>query len=163
MYTVIRDTREQNGWNFIKSTNCAGTIDGKLPTGDYTLQGYEDIFTIERKGSSGEFAKNVVEKRFARELERMEGFTHPFMILEFNMGDILNFPQGSGIPIKCWSQLKINPYFLLKCLIAYQVKFKTKIILAGEHGQDVASSLFKRVIEVANEKPKRVRRTTRKA
>lgn len=166
MYTVIRDTREQNGWNFGKTQYCEGTVEGTLITGDYTLQGYEDVFTIERKGSAGEFAKNIVEKRFVRELERMEELVYPFIVLEFTMHEIINFPEGSGIPIKCWPRLKISPYFLLKCFIGYQTRFKTKIILAGEYGRDIASSIFKRVIELSNEKPKRrsaSSRTPRKA
>jgi hypothetical protein len=35
-YMVIRDTREQDGWEFTPSQNCAGTMDATLKTGDYT-------------------------------------------------------------------------------------------------------------------------------
>jgi hypothetical protein len=161
MYTVLKDTREQHGWDFRSSKNCSGMECVTLPTGDYSLAGYEHIFTIERKGSTGEFAQNVLEKRFDNELERLEFFQYPFIILEFDMKDILNFPVGSGIPPKLWPNLKMNPFFLLKRLVDFQMKYKTKIILAGKNGQDVASSIFKRIIEHTNEKDEGQARTSR--
>jgi hypothetical protein len=146
-YTVIRDTQEQQGWDFIPGPSCLGTIKQKLPTGDYTLVGYEDIFTIERKGSTGELAKNIYEGRFERELQRMEGFAHPFMVVEFTMEDILSFPKNSGIPIRLWPKLKTTSFFLLKRFIEFQVQYKTHIILAGKQAKEVASSIFKRIVE----------------
>ena len=38
-FTVIKDTREQEGYYFSKFNTCAGMIDQKLDTGDYTIQG----------------------------------------------------------------------------------------------------------------------------
>lgn len=146
-YTVLRDTKEQQGWFFSETSYCDGTVEIKLPTGDYTLRGYETLLTIERKGSSGEFAHNVVENRFERELKRMEDFAHGFMVLEFTMDDLVNFPRNSGIPIHLWPKLRIKSYFLVKRFIEFQMQYKTKIILAGTHGKDVASSIFKRTIE----------------
>ena len=48
-YTVIKDTREQNGWSFSQYDKCAGMEIGTLHTGDYTLRGFEDVICIERK------------------------------------------------------------------------------------------------------------------
>jgi hypothetical protein len=149
-YTVLRDTREQQGWTFAASKSCEGTQEVKLPTGDYSLLGYND-FVIERKGTTGEFAKNIVENRFEEELKRMEKIAFPFMVLEFTMAEIINFPKGSGIPINLWPSLRINPFFLLKRFIEFQMQYKTKIILAGKYGKDIASSLFKRRIEYAKQ------------
>jgi hypothetical protein len=146
-YVVLRDTREQQGWDFPLSANCTGVQDATLETGDYTLAGYEKVLCIERKGSCGEFARNLLENRFEKELQRMEAFPHSFIILEFTMAEILSFPKGSGIPPYLWKSLKTSPYFLLKRFIELQFKYKTKIILAGKHGKDVASSVFKRMVE----------------
>ncbi len=148
MYKVIKDTREQRGWDFPASPYCEGTIIGTLHTGDYTLRGYENVFVIERKGCIVEFAKNIVQNRFEDELIRLEEFRYPFAICEFDLADIINFPNGSGLPYKAREKMRINPYFILKRFIELQIKYKTKFILAGKlYGKELASSIFKRVIE----------------
>ena len=154
-YKVIRDTREQNGWTFMSSKACEGTLSGALKTGDYSIEGYEELLTIERKGSIAELANNLVEDRFERELERMESFKYAFMILEFSMDDLIKYPKGSGIPSYKIKSVKLNPFFLLKRLMEIEIKYKVKIIFAENHGQTVASSIFKRVIE--NERPREIK------
>jgi len=47
---IIQDTREQKGWDF-SSYNCS-VVTGSLMTGDYTLQGLENLVAIERKSKS---------------------------------------------------------------------------------------------------------------
>lgn len=149
-YHVIRDTREQenNGWVFDETKNCEGMLVQTLPTGDYTLKEYESTLIIERKGGVAEFARNIIQGRFEAELVRMESFAFPFMVLEFNMKEILEFPNGSGIPREKWPSLKITPFFMLKRLIEFELNYKTKIILAGSYGKETAASIFKRVIEL---------------
>jgi ERCC4-type nuclease len=154
-YKVIRDTREQNGWTFMAGKACDGTVSGTLKTGDYSIEGYEDLLTLERKGCIAELATNLVEDRFERELERMESFKYAFMILEFSMDDLIKYPKGSGIPFYKMKSVKLNPFFLLKRLIEIELKYKVKIIFAENHGQTVASSIFKRVIE--NEGPREIK------
>jgi hypothetical protein len=146
-YTVISDTREQHPWEFVPNQYCKGTIHTALPTGDYTLEGYEKLLCIERKGSTNEFSQNICQVRFKNELERMKSFKYAFIVCEFTMDDILNFPKNSGIPPKLWPRVKVSPYFILKSYIEIEVLHNVKIILAGTHGKDVASSIFKRVTE----------------
>lgn len=147
-YTVIKDTREQLGWDFPTTANCAGTVVQGLKTGDYSLCGLEDVLSIERKGTTGEFAQNIIQRRFEQELKRLDDFKHPFMILEFTVEDILQFPKGSGIPQRVWSKLRTSPWFILKRLIDFQLNYKTRIILAGKCGREVAASIFKRMAEM---------------
>ncbi len=148
-YTVLRDTREQvgHGWIFPARSPCLGTEKATLNTGDYTLKGYEDIFIIERKGGCGEVAKNIIQQRFIKELERLESFQAAFIVFEFEMEDVITFPANSGIPKVAWPKLKITPQFFMKQLNEYNLEFKTKIIFAGSKGKEFASSLFKRVCE----------------
>jgi ERCC4-type nuclease len=147
-YTVIKDTREkQLGWTFSAGKNCLGMVVDTLKTGDYTIAGYENIVIIERKANTGEFVKNVVQDRFDRELKRLQKFRHPFIILEFTMEDVINFPLGSGIPKDKWKDLRVSNWFLLKRIVELEMKYKTKIIFAGTRGKEVAASIFKRVVE----------------
>ena len=148
-YKVKKDTREKekHGWIFPVSDQCLGTEVETLKTGDYTLEGYEKILTIERKGTSGEFAQNIVQSRFEKELIRLEEFEQPFIILEFELEDVVNFPQNSGIPEKICQKLRITPQFYLKKINELQLKYRTKFVFAGKRGREFASSLFKRVVE----------------
>ena len=61
-YIVIKDTREQDGWFFSPYDKCAGMEVGTLNTGDYTLQDFEDVVCIERKGCTSEIAMNLGRK-----------------------------------------------------------------------------------------------------
>lgn len=156
-YTIIRDTREQenNGWEFNPSDDniFASTITDTVKTGDYVVKGYEDIFTIERKGRLSEFATNINEGRFEQELIRMDAFLFPFIILEFEINDILvNWPHNAGIPKDKQSLIKTNKKFILKRMNEMLISHKTKIIFAGRHGKQEAISLIKRFIELYVEK-----------
>lgn len=147
--TILRDTREKegHGWLFDKDDFIESTEITKLDTGDYTIKGYEKIFTIERKLSTSEISNNIFEKRFEAELERLEVYQYPFMIFEFSMEDILAFPVNSGIPRYMWGKLKTKGAFLLSAIMRYHTIYKTKIIFAGNEGKSVAKSLFKMIVK----------------
>jgi hypothetical protein len=123
-----------------------GQIEKKLDTGDYSIVGLEDIFVIERKGSIGEFYQNMVEKRFEAELARLEEFRWPFVILEFELRDIMMFPFSSGIPKRIWPKLRMKPQFILKRLNDFQLSYRTKFIFAGKFGRDMAINLFDNIV-----------------
>jgi hypothetical protein len=145
-YTILRDTQEKKGWIFSKYKSCLGTVDQKLPTGDYTIDGLEHLLCIERKGTVSELAMNVHEERFDRELVRMEEFEYPFIILEFSMEDLIKFP--AQLPKNVRAKIKYTGYYLLRKVINYQlIHPKIHILFCGRKGKDVASSIFKRVLE----------------
>jgi len=149
-YLVIRDTREKirNGWIWKPSKYCLGTHEGTLQTGDYTIQGYHKLLTIERKGSISEWAQNITQARVERELERMEEIRFPFVLLEFTMTDIMNYPIGSDVPKKLWPRLKVRGSYILKRTIEFEMQYRTKIIFCGGSGKEIASSIFKRTVEI---------------
>lgn len=153
-YVVLRDTREKvgQGWEWRASKYCAGTTTRKLDTGDYTLEGMENFLTIERKGSISEWAKNVTETRFADELERLDAIQFPWILLEFDMRDVLNYPVGSGIPKHRWKYLKFRGPFILKRMSEIEMNHRVHVVLCGGSGKDVASNIFKRTIEYAQQR-----------
>ena len=144
-YEVIRDTREQSGWTFAEDNDCTGTVIDTLKTGDYSLRGLENLFTIERKGKCQEFAQNILEDRFEREFERMESFPCSFLFLEFTMKDIMNYPHNQGIPLYLIKKIQVRPEFILSKLLDYNIKYKTKTFLVGQNGKEVAKSLFRKM------------------
>ena len=93
-YTVIKDTREQDGWFFSPYDRCSGMEVSTMKTGDYTIKGYEDLVCVERKGSVTEIATNLGKKKktFQAEMERMKAFDFRFILLEFSASDVLDYP-----------------------------------------------------------------------
>ena len=75
-FTIIVDTREQHPWELKHYT----TASRKLDTGDYSVEGFENILCIERKYSISEFVNNMGEKRFKDVLERMQPYQYSFII-----------------------------------------------------------------------------------
>ena len=145
---IKRETREKDnhGWYFPNQKKFQ-VVDTKLDTGDYTIAGFEKDFIIERKGSLSEFASNVNQARFHNELERLETFRWPFIILEFTMEDLWNWPLNCGIPKEKIKEINTTNKFLLLRLNEFCLRYKTKIILAGKQGEEEALSLMKRVLE----------------
>jgi len=125
---------------------------GTLHTGDYTLKGYEDIVCVERKASVSEIAMNLGRKKkpFQEEIERMKDFHFSFLILEFDMNDVLKYPEGSRVPKNARSKVKVTGKYLLKCLMEFEIWYDTKIIFCGnkQNAFLVTNSIFKRLTEL---------------
>ena len=143
-YLILKDTREKEkkGWVFKTDRSCAGTEVQKLDTGDYTIAGFENILCIERKGSVSEFARNIVEKRFEKELDRMDEFPYSYILLEFTEEDINNFPKGCGIPRRVQKYVRIKPKFIYYRIKEIMEQHKVKIILCGDNGKQIAQEIF---------------------
>lgn len=151
-FQVLKDTREKDGWDFPEDTFCKGTILTTIKTGDYAIKGLEDIACIERKGSIAEFAHNITEDRFERQLERMKEFPHAFIILEFDMFDIINYPNSAKLPPWVKNKIKMKGDAILSKFMEYQIKYGVNIILAGFDGDKVAYRLFKKLCATYPEK-----------
>lgn len=154
-YTVIKDTREQDGYTFEsftgRYTSCAGMVVQKLDTGDYSLEGLEDKLCIERKGRISELAINLGKDkaRFMREIERMKEFPFKFLILEFSLDDVIKFPEGADIPQSNMSKVKITGKYLLKMLVELQMNHNIPILFCDNkrNAKTMINSIFKRINE----------------
>lgn len=144
-FQIIIDTREQQPWEFHKMEKTVS----KLDTGDYSLKGLEDIFCIERKGSVSEFANNITEKRFKDVVDRLSRVKYPFLLLEFNLEDVLIYPVGSSVPKRMWSKLRISPKFILKHINELQLLHNVKVLFCGDasNAEKMALSLMRKVYE----------------
>lgn len=151
-FTVIKDTREQDGYFFSEFNTCAGMIDQKLDTGDYSIVGMEDKICIERKGCVEELAVNLGQKKhaFLAEVERMTPFPHKFIVLEFSLEDLIKFPDETRIPVKNKASLKITGKYMLKCLFEFQLYNNVQILFCGNKYNAflAVSSILKRVNEM---------------
>jgi len=146
-FKVIIDTREQQPWEFER---CA-TASRKLDTGDYSVEGLEDILCIERKKSVSEIANNVTEKRFKDVIDRMTRYKHAFLILDVDLEDIYRYPIGSNVPKHMWDKIKISPGFIIKNLLELQILHNIKVLFCGDpsNATKMALALMKKVYEIA--------------
>jgi len=145
-FTIIIDTREQTPWEFEHYT----TANHKLDTGDYSIQGLEHLFTIERKKSVSEIANNITEPRFKDVLQRLQQFQHKFILLEFTLNNVLDYPVGSTVPKKMWNTMKITGKYILKHLTEINIKYGIHTIYCGnrDNAEEVALSIMKRMVEI---------------
>jgi hypothetical protein len=158
MYKVIADTREKFPWDFSICDNCDETINLKLDTGDYTIQGFEQDLAIERKRTTGEIALNIGKDtyRWTKELERMSKITYAHLILEFSIDDVSVFPLRSNIPKEKWKDLRINSKYLLKNLFSYKDKYNINVhfcqneYLAFQKCEEIFNNVYKEIIQPGN-------------
>ena len=151
-FRVIRDTREQEGYFFSQYGPCLGMVDRKLDTGDYAIEGLEEKVCVERKGCIEELAINLGQKKhaFLDEIDRMKDFSHRFLILEFTLSDLIDFPENTRIPEKQKSMIKITGKYMLKCLMEFQLHNHIHVVFCGnKHNAFLTvSSILKRVNEM---------------
>jgi ERCC4-type nuclease len=151
-YYVIKDTREQQGYNFTPFGSCVGMVEDKLDTGDYTILGLENKVCIERKASPEELALNLGKdkKRFMAEIERMEPFEHKFLILEFTLEELLQFPNMSKrIPGSKISSVQVTGKYINKMLTEFQIYNDIHVLYCGNmiNGFLATSNILKRINE----------------
>lgn len=133
-FTIIRDTREQQGkgWEFRASANCYGMERKKLDVGDYAIEGLEDVIMVERKTLGdlwGTLGNQKNYERFLREMERAKDHKLKYLVVEATLGDI---NRGYG-----WAgrKSKIPSANIHAKLISLQVKHDLHVIFAGRKDQ----------------------------
>lgn len=126
-FCVIIDSREQSGFymqGFTADAPHAGVplvIPVKtagLKTGDYSIEGYEDRCTVERKNLSDLYSTLIHDRdRFERELERMQEMEFSAVVIEAGWSSILHRPPANT---------QIKPKAIYRSILAYSVRYKTK-------------------------------------
>ena len=147
-FVIIVDTREQIPWEF----GYHDTAKRKLDTGDYSIEGFENILAVERKRSVSELATNLSEKRFKDVLTRLSKIKHPYMVFEFSLDEVYKFPVGSDIPKKLWDKLKISGNYIIKRLIEIQLEYGIQVVFCDDpsNAERFTASLMKRIYERYN-------------
>ena len=143
---IIQDTREQQPWNFNSYNECSAQICDTLKTGDYAIQKYPSLIILERKKSVGELANNLGKHydRFVRELERMQEYTHRYVICEFSYEKLLMFPKGTNLPRRVRSKIRMSGKFLAKRVNELMTCYETEFIFCKDkfEAQDKAMELL---------------------
>jgi hypothetical protein len=111
---IIVDTLEKKDIFLFKSYADVIVSKEHLKTGDYSIDGYTNSITIDRKANSGELAMNLGSdwKRFKAELDRMKDYDLAYFVCSFPYDDLNIFPENSGIPKARWAELSITGKYL---------------------------------------------------
>ncbi len=128
---IIVDSREQKPYSF---PDHLVTVAG-LKVGDYSLKGYEDRVSIERK-TLGDLVSSLSHgrDRFQRELERGRDLAYFALIVESSMESILRGQYRS----------KMLPQAVLGSLTAYSVRYRLPVFFADNRqgGQRITQDLL---------------------
>lgn len=145
---IIIDSREKQPHSF-----NAETIVTKLETGDYSIEGFENQVCIERKGSLTEVYNNFTEKRFWNEMERMRDYPYRYIIFEFPILDMENFPYSLRLPKKIWSRLKITPKYLFSCVRKLEYEYQIIVLFVNnrQKSSEIIEGILARLHDKLNE------------
>lgn len=123
-FTVIIDTREQSPYSFqsFKSDSRDSgrplyipTAISTLQTGDYSVLGFTDEITIERKSLSDLYGTiGGGRDRFERELERMSSFRIAHVVVECDWLTALKEPPA---------RTKLSPKTIFRSINAWEQEF----------------------------------------
>ncbi len=123
-FVVVVDTREQCPFAFGSITGDGGrvlevtTCRAGLKTGDYSIQGLEDVVAIERKSKTDLYGTvGRGRARFKREVERLAAMEAPAVVLECDLASLLRAPGRS----------RVSPSSVLNSLIAWSVRHRIPV------------------------------------
>lgn len=145
---IIIDTREQKELFLFKTFNDVSTKIRKLDTGDYSITGFENKITIDRKRDANELQMCYGQnwKRFKKELERMSFFDEAYILCTFPEYHLEIFPRESNIPKNRWPRLKTSAAYLRYRTRKIQEDFpNVKILFGNNHyeSEEIAFNLLK--------------------
>jgi DNA excision repair protein ERCC-4 len=129
---VIIDTREKKPYDYIFDMVGVKYKFKKLNVGDYSIEGKEDVISIERKSLS-DFVSSISKgrKRFEAELERARSYKFFAIIIE-----------GSYFDIKIQRyESKMDRKAVLATINKWRVKYNRPIILANSREEAALATL----------------------
>lgn len=121
MLEIITDTREQCPYLFtgypVKNTR------GTLNAGDYSIPGFTDLITVERK-ELGDLLGCLTHdrERFTRELERLRGYETAALLIEARLETI---QQGKY-------RSKITPDAAIQSIISFMGRYRLPVFFAPD-------------------------------
>ena len=119
---IIQDTREKLAYSF-QGYDCTVT-QGTLYTGDYSLDGFEELIAIEIKHSLSDLIACMTSdrERFKHNLLRLQAYKAKSVIIEADLSDILQQRYRS----------KINPNSIIGSIASWTVRYGIPFIFAGD-------------------------------
>lgn len=132
LFTVVVDSREQLPYTFEGITAGGKRIvvpveRGTLASGDYSIKGFENVMTIERKSVSDFYGSITTGRaRLEAEFQRMEAMTFSAIVVEGRLDSVLE-PGFHG--------RRVSPQAIRATVASWSVKYKTRWFFAPSRDQ----------------------------
>lgn len=141
--TIILDSREQDGLSF-DGFRGVDVIRYGLKTGDYSIQGYENVICFERK-SIQDLVGTLIggHERFLREMERMKSFEEKYILVENTPIMLYTYCAKHG-----WNY-KFN--IIIQSLLAYAYHYQVRVRFCKDR-EDMAEYIVKKSREFIKNK-----------
>ncbi|MFZ0931362.1 MAG: ERCC4 domain-containing protein [Syntrophobacteraceae bacterium] len=147
---ILIDAREQAPFTFERFHAHIERL--TLPAGDYSLPGFEDRVSIERKSLDDLIAclMNSNRARFERELARAQHYELFCVVVESSLDDVSKGRYRS----------EIKPHAALQSIFAFQIRYRVPFVWAGNRAgaEYVTYSLLEKFL---GELEKRFRQATK--
>ncbi len=133
-FTILRDNKEKVGyWDFSFSHLVEDIEVCHLKTGDYSIKGLTEIISIERKKTTNEISINLglKWKTFQAEFERLSIIKYRYVICEFSIDNLLEYPVNSGMPKYLWKHARMSGKFMLSRIGQLSDTYGVEFIFAG--------------------------------
>lgn len=116
---IVRDTREKMPYSF----EDIPVERKKLEAGDYSILGFEDVVTIERK-SLDDLVKSLItdRKRFLKVVRKMKDYQYRCVVVEGSLKDIFSKKYTSGA----------HPHSVIGASISLMIDYSIPVIFAGD-------------------------------
>jgi ERCC4-type nuclease len=151
---IIIDTREKTPWCFDGDEAFEEVIVRKLDAGDYSLDGLEEIVTIERKASADEMLNNFMKnkERIYAEIDRMKDYPYKFIIIEQDLATLMD-PKSYYINrLKNRRKRPPSPRMPIAIVISnlttVMLEHGVHVIFAGSKAQNMARGILLAVHEL---------------
>jgi hypothetical protein len=156
---VLQDSREKEGkWNFLFSSLVKDQKIIGLKEGDYTIEGLEEVLRIERKRTTSELAINLGSKfkQFKAEFEKLKRFKYKYLVCEFSLDTLLEFPVNSSVPKYLWSKLRLNGKFMLKKIEELSAEYGVEFLFCNNkyEAEQTVLEIFRSVYMLERENDK---------
>ena len=121
------DTREKTSLVF----DGAATVRGTIKTGDYSIEGDQDRFAVERKSLPDLIGSISIQKNWIRELKKIRrahaaGMPRVFYVVEANREDIEHFNYS------IFTRGRIGPAFIYHQLSELEYTYDVHVIFSGD-------------------------------
>jgi ERCC4-type nuclease len=123
--TIVIDTREQTPLSFADLPGVS-SVSGALQSGDYSIQGLEEHFAVERKSIEDLVGSCTGDRdRFKRELHRLRGFAFA-RLLVVGTQDQIELQRYRS---------KASPKAILASLTAFEVEYNVPVVFVPTAAQ----------------------------
>lgn len=133
-FVIVVDTREQTPYLDWPTPWVRAT----LPSGDYSVRGFETRIAIERKRPTELFSCFGAQRdRFRREYERLSSYEYAAVVIEGTLEDCATRPDPHS---------QVNPHVIINSLISWEQDYKVRFHFAGNrlHAQTLTYRILQK-------------------